>query len=65
MQLLNKLRQFGEDHATCRIYDTTNNMENAMPTQSEFQKMFQALPLETAVGPNDPVYLDYFSKLEH
>lgn len=36
-----------------------------MPTQSEFQKMFQALQLESPVGPNDPVYLDYFSKLEH
>ena len=36
-----------------------------MPTLSEFQKMFQALQLESPVGPNDPVYLDYFSKLEH
>lgn len=36
-----------------------------MPTDSEYQKMFQALQLESPVGPNDPVYLDYFSKLEH
>ena len=36
-----------------------------MPTQSDFQQMFQALKLESPVGPTDPVYLDYFSKLEH
>jgi hypothetical protein len=34
-----------------------------MPNQSDFKKMFQALQLESPVGPNDAVYVDYFADL--